>query len=170
MEENIISAVFDSQNREWTINHEGVHSDSCVVSIKISTNDDSVDYTKITYGYKFYVDGDLIDRNEYPKIRAKIDHISENYEVLPSIFLEREKSNKLNVWMRIEDDIYEKEVTLENLRPRQPYESWTYVDGEWQAPIPRPVDGITTWDEEKQEWINLDHQYMPGTAGSLIKE
>lgn len=170
MNENKISAVFNSLNKEWEVNHEGIYPDSCIIAIRVLSNDNDVDYSKITYGFKFYVENELVERNEYPKIRAKIDMISSSYEVQPPVYLYQNKSHKLHLWMRINEDTYEKDVILENIIPKQPYDSWTFIDGDWHPPIPRPDEGITMWDEEKQEWINLDHEYMPGAAGSLIKE
>lgn len=36
-------------------------------------------------------------------------------------------------------------------KPSQPYESWTYEDGVWTPPTPKPGDNYT-WNEELQEW------------------
>ena len=41
------------------------------------------------------------------------------------------------------------------LRPPQPYPSWTWNNG-WQPPVPYPDDdGFYEWDEAAQEWIEL---------------
>ncbi len=39
----------------------------------------------------------------------------------------------------------------------QPFPSWT-LDGnfDWQPPKPRPVEGLWQWDEQAQEWINVE--------------
>jgi hypothetical protein len=39
----------------------------------------------------------------------------------------------------------------------QPFPSWT-LDGnfDWEAPKPRPVEGLWQWDEQAQEWINVE--------------
>ena len=54
-------------------------------------------------------------------------------------------------------------VTVENQtiftipRPEQPYPSWTWENGEWVPPVPRPDDdNLYQWDEESQEWATVD--------------
>lgn len=38
-------------------------------------------------------------------------------------------------------------------RPPQPYPSWTWADGMWQAPVSMPDDGQAyDWNEEAQTW------------------
>jgi hypothetical protein len=39
----------------------------------------------------------------------------------------------------------------------QPYASWTLDDNhDWQPPKPRPSEGLWAWDEEAQEWVNVE--------------
>jgi hypothetical protein len=41
-------------------------------------------------------------------------------------------------------------------RPAQPYPSWQWVDGAWQAPVPYPDDdGAYQWDKDAQEWATV---------------
>jgi len=38
----------------------------------------------------------------------------------------------------------------------QPYPSWTLdSSGVWQPPKPKPSSGISDWNEDSQEWIDL---------------
>lgn len=39
--------------------------------------------------------------------------------------------------------------------PPKPYESWKLNEEtcQWEAPIAYPADGVYTWNEETQEWI-----------------
>ena len=40
---------------------------------------------------------------------------------------------------------------------QKPYESWS-LDEEtsiWQPPVPKPLTGISTWDEESTSWIDI---------------
>ena len=41
----------------------------------------------------------------------------------------------------------------QNFREQQPYPSWTWVDNRWQPPVPKPTDGILSWNEEELEWV-----------------
>ena len=39
----------------------------------------------------------------------------------------------------------------------KPYPSWILDDNhDWQAPKPRPIEGLWQWDEEAQEWVNVE--------------
>ena len=40
------------------------------------------------------------------------------------------------------------------LRPPAPYPSWTW-DDRWHPPIPQPEDGLWTWDEDAQAWVEV---------------
>jgi hypothetical protein len=41
--------------------------------------------------------------------------------------------------------------------PPQPYPSWTRSEGQWVAPVSMPDDGGRyQWDEDLQEWVELD--------------
>ena len=40
-------------------------------------------------------------------------------------------------------------------RPPQPYDSWTWYDGRWNAPVEMP-DGDYIWDEDNLEWVEMD--------------
>lgn len=41
-------------------------------------------------------------------------------------------------------------------RPTQPYASWTWGDGQWNAPVPYPSSGGPyEWDEAGQEWVEV---------------
>jgi hypothetical protein len=37
-------------------------------------------------------------------------------------------------------------------KPAQPFASWTYDDGTWTAPVPRPTE-TAQWDEDAQGWV-----------------
>jgi len=42
------------------------------------------------------------------------------------------------------------------IAPR-PFPSWTLDSNyDWQAPLPKPEFGIWAWDEQAQEWINVE--------------
>ena len=39
----------------------------------------------------------------------------------------------------------------------QPYPSWSLDSNfDWQAPIPRPTEGIWRWDEDSLSWIEVE--------------
>lgn len=39
----------------------------------------------------------------------------------------------------------------------QPFPSWILDDNhDWQAPKPMPSEGLWVWDEDAQEWVNVE--------------
>jgi len=47
----------------------------------------------------------------------------------------------------------EKEFTFTVPRPEQPYPSWTWSQGQWNAPVAYPDDGSRyVWNEENLNW------------------
>jgi hypothetical protein len=39
----------------------------------------------------------------------------------------------------------------------QPFPSWSLDENhDWQAPKPKPNEGFWVWDEETQEWVNVE--------------
>lgn len=39
----------------------------------------------------------------------------------------------------------------------QPFPSWTLdANHDWQPPKPRPIEGFWRWDEDAQEWVNVE--------------
>jgi hypothetical protein len=39
----------------------------------------------------------------------------------------------------------------------KPFPSWTLNEDttEWEAPVARPEEGMYSWDEEEQEWVEV---------------
>ena len=40
--------------------------------------------------------------------------------------------------------------------PPQPYPSWVKDEGVWAAPTPKPEEGLWIWNEENQEWQEIN--------------
>jgi hypothetical protein len=50
----------------------------------------------------------------------------------------------------------EKEFTYTVPRPEKPYPSWTWSNGQWNAPVAYPDDGIRyDWNEENLNWEEI---------------
>ena len=60
------------------------------------------------------------------------------------------------VWLPSEDKVGQGwEYDAEHgFRHPQPYPSWTWADGRWNAPVPVPDDGdLYMWDEPAGQWV-----------------
>ena len=40
--------------------------------------------------------------------------------------------------------------------PPQPYPSWSRLNGTWIPPVKRPFPGVYQWNEEQQEWQEIN--------------
>ena len=47
----------------------------------------------------------------------------------------------------------ESEVSFVVPRPPKPFQSWSWSDGRWNAPVPMPSDGEYEWDETSLTWV-----------------
>lgn len=53
---------------------------------------------------------------------------------------------------------YTYDETRDAFIPPKPFPSWSLNDDTclWEPPVPQPTDGITRWNESKQEWVPVD--------------
>jgi hypothetical protein len=53
---------------------------------------------------------------------------------------------------------YTYDADIDAFVPPQPYPSWALNTdtAQWEAPVPRPEEGMWTWDEEGQEWVAVE--------------
>lgn len=53
---------------------------------------------------------------------------------------------------------------------QQPYPSWVLDEQtcRWEAPTPRPTDGITVWNEETTSWDYIEIEESNGDSQPLI--
>jgi hypothetical protein len=43
-----------------------------------------------------------------------------------------------------------------DFRPVCAYPSWVWESGAWVAPVPKPETGEFLWDEENQDWVEVE--------------
>lgn len=49
---------------------------------------------------------------------------------------------------------YSYDLIIDTCTPKQPYQSWIFVNGNWQAPVPEPSDGNRhVWNEQTKSWV-----------------
>jgi hypothetical protein len=53
---------------------------------------------------------------------------------------------------------------------QQPYPSWVLNEEtcQWEAPTPRPTDGITVWNEENTAWEYVEIEESNGDSQPLV--
>jgi len=44
--------------------------------------------------------------------------------------------------------------------PPKPYSSWVLNEQscQWEAPVPRPTEGLYKWDEESVQWVEISYE------------
>ena len=52
---------------------------------------------------------------------------------------------------------YTYDETLDAFVPPKPFPSWTLNEEttEWEAPVARPAEGMYSWDEDGQAWVEV---------------
>lgn len=167
---NKIFASCNFLTNEWDITHNKLHAGAGNIVINI-ISDNSVNFdNNFKLGYQFYIDNDLVLTEEFPKIRLNLNSITHSFSLEPSIDFVKSKSHRLYVWARLGENFFEKELNFDKIIPQQPYPSWSYINGEWTPPIPKPEKGIWSWVEETQKWKLIDSDYMEGTAGTFTAD
>lgn len=55
---------------------------------------------------------------------------------------------------------------LDAFIPPKPFESWILDEetAQWDAPTPRPTDGLYIWDEDTLSWIQVDLEDSNGNS------
>jgi hypothetical protein len=65
------------------------------------------------------------------------------------------------IWFELGNQVREFDTTFTTPKPPQPYPSWTWGDGKWNSPVPRPetaidpthsIDIPLQWNETAQAW------------------
>ncbi len=162
---NKIFAECNLDNAIWSVNYNAINVGAANIVISITATDQKINNLKL--GFHFYEEYNKIASEEFLSNRYNIQNIKGAYTIEPSIYFEKEKKfHKIHFWTEHNEKYFEKIIIIDNVIPKQPHPSWTFIAGEWQPPVARPVSGITVWCEKTKEWRLVDHEYMPNSGGS----
>ena len=153
--------------KQWEVAHDEMHPGIGHLVINFVTDANVLFNNTFVVGYNFYVENELVSSEEFPKFRMLEGTFSSAYTIEHPIEFVKAKPQRVHLWDQLDDVVVEHNIVLENLIPPKPYASWTYINGVWTAPIPQPEKGIWGWNEETQQWILKDHEYMADSAGTL---
>lgn len=163
--DNIIYAQCNFSSKQWLITNDKLCSGEATIKINFSY-DNSETFTGLTYGVDIYEENTLIKSEQWPTARIKVETLLQSYQVETPVRFEQEKNIKMRFWAKINDEEIINEITINGLKPPQPYPSWVWKNHDWHPPKPRPERGITFWNEARKTWVNVDDEYMPDAAGS----
>lgn len=148
----MITATYDLTEKTWTI------SGDPEIDFDVSFTDgdkDPIEPDRLRFGWTVTVNGEQTADKSFPAESAKYVSIRptarfhERVEALPD--------DEVTVTFFAatgDDDQVEEQTTFVIPRPAQPYPSWVWADGYWQAPTPYPDDDAPyVWDEQTQDWI-----------------
>jgi len=164
---NGIYATCNLITKKWETTHDKIFPGGGNLIINIIKDNSDESQAAIRLGYNFYCENNLVSSDTFPPVMAKNVVINDAYQMQPSIYFLQDKFHKINFWARVDEDFFDDDLEITDIKPQQPYPSWTFIDGEWCPPIPRPERGIWSWIEETQEWKLIDHDYQPDAAGTL---
>lgn len=164
---NKIFTTCNFLTKKWEVKHDEIHPGSGHLVIDFVSNTEIHLNDTFRVGFDFYVENNLVSSDYFPKFRILNGTVSSSYTIEPPIDFVKDKQQRIHVWVELDDMFIEHNILLENLIPPKPHASWSYINGEWTAPIPKPEKGIWGWNEADQKWELRDHEYMTGSAGTL---
>ena len=163
---NEMAASCNLESNEWEIQMGKMNVGNISITINFTALQNRI-FNSLEFGYNFYVDNVLDAEDEYPKGRMTIQRLLSTYAVSPTVTLQEGKSHRLHFWANVDGDTIEKNISIDNVIYKQPYQSWVLVNGTWQPPVPMPsTQAIWSWNEEELKWISLDFEYSPDAANS----
>lgn len=110
--------------------------------------------TDLHFGYTLTVNGTETDTHTWPPDNMIIRELSRQRIFNYRTPAQPDDEITIDVWAENGGTRVENNTTWTVPRPEQPYPSWTWVDGRWQAPTPYPdSDGFYRWDENIGDWV-----------------
>ena len=108
----------------------------------------------LAFGWTVLVNGDEADSLSWPPSNVVIRELTPSRVFPYRLDAAPDDEVTLSVWAKNGGVTVKDETTFTVPRPPQPYPSWVWEEGYWQAPTPYPDDDACfTWDEDLKDWI-----------------
>ena len=108
----------------------------------------------LSFGYDVTVNGKTVDTHVWPPENITIRQLTPSRVFPYRVTAKPDDVIVLTVWATNAGATVTDETTWTIPRPAQPFPSWTWENGTWTPPTPRPDDdGEYAWDEENGAWI-----------------
>lgn len=153
---NNIKAIYDFSSNQWQIDADAFTGSWAEVQIIFkSVNPMTVLPQDFKFGFTVTKDQDLLISKQYPENIGKFEAADSYPLAIESIYFVPEHKYKIYVWLKSNAQIteYTQEITAGRLP--QPFPSWTWNNGFWIPPVPKPVNGPYDWNEAQQQWVPL---------------
>ena len=151
----------DFRTNEWDIKSVDLDTGFAEVFFQFVDGNDCVQFKDLHFGYTFSTNGRELVSGEWPDGPGR--YISSDQKHLESAMLsfEAEENYRLQVWSINDKKESKASFHFTTGRPDQPFPSWTWNPEEkgWDPPKPYPGNydySFYDWDEEKQEWFQVD--------------
>lgn len=148
----MITATFDLTTG-WAFNGDPDTS----FGISFSDGDaERITPTDLHFGYTLTVNGTETDTHTWPPDYMTIRELTRQRIFNYRTPTQPDDEITVDVWAENGGTRVEDQTVWIVPRPAQPYPSWTWVDGRWEAPVMYPdSDSFYTWDEETTTWIEV---------------
>lgn len=150
-----IKALYNIQNKGWTITSQDVEPLQTFLAIHFETD---TELKHFKFGYEIFEDGELKQVGEFPPLGLKykmsdLAHLNE----YPTM-LKYNSNYKIIFWAEDAGERSYHDYEFVCPAPKPPYASWTWNGEKHVAPKLDPSDpsDITksyVWNEDSQEWI-----------------
>ena len=158
MSKIIATDHFETQN--WEVTFDNLAPTYADLFIGFTDDAPVEEFKDLKFKYELKQAGNIKQYGVFPPPGVRYVRSDQDYIVAERLNLEIEEDYELYLWAENNKQSFETTVTFTTPRPAQPYDSWTW-DAEakqWVPPVPYPDDGeFYEWDEETQEWIEVDN-------------
>lgn len=130
------------------------HGDT--VTAALNRHGQTVNLRGLRYGITLTVNGEVAKSQEWPPEGVRYSKTNQNTLTTTRLLWRPEDSVRIEAWVRTPENFYEAVTEFVAPKPPQPYPSWTWANGAWAPPVPRPEDGVWEWDETEQAWAPVE--------------
>ena len=148
----MILATYDLTGKTWTVTGDPE------IDFDVAFTDgdaDPIEPDRLRFGWTVTVNGEITDEAVFPTENVKYVSIRPTARFHARI--DAAPDDQVTITFAAstgDDDQVEDQIDFTIPRPPQPYPSWVWGDGYWQAPKPYPDDEAPyVWDEDEQDWI-----------------
>lgn len=115
--------------------------------------------TGLSFGYTVKVGTKNVDTAQWPPSNVTVRELTPNRIFHYRVDAKPDAKVTLKVWATESGNTGNGEFKFTVPRPAQPFPSWTWQDGGWNAPVPYPDGDVPhVWDEDAQGWAPYEDE------------
>jgi hypothetical protein len=158
-----MNIIFDTLTGELTIDTSTIHPYGADIQALLNRHGNVINLQGVEMSLTIHADGEQVFFTQLPPPGVRYEKTDQDLLATAQAHWLPDQEITVHVWCRTSTG---QEVTADanftSPRPSQPYPSWIWVDRQWTAPVPYPIDGgMYQWDEDEQAWIEAGDGRWP---------